>query len=134
VSLPYHHAVDLPGGPRSGPLPGHSRSAELVEVWKKTHDDVALEGPLKIGGYAWEEAICTDPIARAVSRAVKAAAAGQWDGPVSGDVSDWVLLADWYAGMDVQGWESATVHWVIQREDLAARRFDRAFTDVFWNP
>ncbi|NGO45413.1 DUF1963 domain-containing protein [Streptomyces ureilyticus] len=45
-----------------------------------------------------------------------------------------MLLADWQAGMDVQGWESATVHWVIQREDLAARRFDRAFTSVFWNP
>ncbi|MFC4469593.1 hypothetical protein ACFPH6_34685 [Streptomyces xiangluensis] len=74
------------------------------------------------------------PVADAVSGAVKAAEAGRWDGPVSDDVSDWVLLADWYAGMDVQGWESATVHWVIQREDLAARRFDRALTDVFWNP
>ncbi|MGW3980131.1 hypothetical protein [Streptomyces mirabilis] len=58
---------------------------------------------------------------------MKAAEAGWWGGPVSGDVSDWVLLADWHAGMDVQGWESATVHWVIQREDLAARCFDRAF-------
>lgn len=45
-----------------------------------------------------------------------------------------VLLADWHAGMDVQGWEGAAVHWVIQREELAARRFDRAFADVFWNP
>lgn len=27
----------------------------------------------------------------------------------------------------------ATVHWAIQREDLTARRFDRAFTSVFWN-
>ncbi|MEV2217050.1 DUF1963 domain-containing protein [Streptomyces sp. NPDC050997] len=134
VSLPYHHAVEFLGEPGSGPLPGHPRSEELVKVWKSTQDAIAPEGPLQIGGYAWEEAIYTDPIARAASRAVKAAEAGRWDGPVSSDVSDWVLLADWYAGMDVQGWESASVHWVIQREDLAARRFDRAFTDVFWNP
>ncbi|WP_461067665.1 DUF1963 domain-containing protein [Streptomyces pseudoechinosporeus] len=134
VSLPYHQAVELLGTPGSGPLPGHPRSEELVAVWESTHDDIAPEGPLQIGGYADEEAVYTDPVAVAVSRAMKAAEAGRWDGPVSGDVSDWVLLADWHAGMDVQGWESATVHWVIQREDLAARRFDRAFTSVFWNP
>ncbi|MGY1503391.1 DUF1963 domain-containing protein [Streptomyces sp. QTS52] len=134
VSLPYHHAVEYLDKPGSGPLPGHPRAEELVEVWENTHDVIAPEGPLQIGGYAWEEAIYTDPIAAAASSAVKAAEAGRWGGPVSGDVSDWVLLADWYAGVDVQGWESATVHWAIQREDLAARRFDRAFTSVFWNP
>ena len=65
---------------------------------------------------------------------VKAAEAGRWDGPVSAEVSYWLLLADWQAGMDVRGWECATVHWVIQRGDLAARRFDRTFTSVFCNP
>ncbi|MFD3622186.1 DUF1963 domain-containing protein [Streptomyces sp. NPDC058676] len=134
VSLPYHHAVELLGKPGSGPLPGHPCSEELVAVWASTHDDIAPEGPLQIGGYADEEAIYTDPVAVAVSRAMRAAEAGRWDGPVSDDVLDWVLLADWHAGMDVQGWESSTVHWVIQREDLAERRFDRAFTSVFWNP
>ncbi|MFJ2241283.1 DUF1963 domain-containing protein [Streptomyces sp. NPDC087859] len=134
VSLPHHHSVELPGPLVGGPLPAHPRSEELIAVWENTRDDVAPEGPLQIGGYADEEAIDTDPVAIAVSRAVKAAEAGEWDGPVSDDVSDWVLLADWQAGMDVQGWESATVHWVIQREDLVERRFDRAFTSVFWNP
>ncbi|WP_030667044.1 DUF1963 domain-containing protein [Streptomyces cellulosae] len=134
VSLPYHHAVELSGEPWSEPLPGHPRSEELVAVWESTHDDIAAKGPLQIGGYADEEAIHGDPVAAAVFHAVKAAELGRWDGPVSADVSDWVLLADWQAGMDVQGWESATVHWVIQREDLAARRFDRAYTGVFWNP
>ncbi|MDH6623814.1 hypothetical protein M2271_001606 [Streptomyces sp. LBL] len=134
VSLPYHHAVDLSQEPWSKPLPGHPRSEELVAVWESTHDDIAPGGSLQIGGYADEEAVYTDPVADAVPRAVKATEAGRWDGPVSDDVSDWVLLADWYAGADVQGWESATVHWVIQREDLTAQRFDRAFTDVFWNP
>ncbi|NGO14363.1 DUF1963 domain-containing protein, partial [Streptomyces sp. HC44] len=134
VSLPCHEAVELLDKPGSGPLPGHPRSEELVAVWESTRDAIAPEGPLQIGGYADEEAVYTDPVATAVSRAVKAADAGRWDGPVSDDVADWVLLADWLAGMDVQGWESATVHWVIQREDLAAQRFDRAFTSVFWNP
>ena len=134
MSLPYHHAVEFPGEPGSGPLPGHPRSEELVDVWKSTQDAIAPAGPLQIGGYADEDAVYADPIAVAVTRAVKAAEAGRWDGPVSGDVEDWVLLADWQAGVDVQGWESVTVHWVIQREDLAARRFDRAFTSVFWNP
>ncbi|MDQ1051210.1 DUF1963 domain-containing protein [Streptomyces sp. V4I2] len=134
VSLPCHEAVELPGRAGSGPLPGHPRSEELVEVWESTHDDIAPEGPLQIGGYADEEAVYYDPVAVAVSTAARAAETGRWDGPVSDDVSDWVLLADWHAGMDVQGWESATVHWVIQREDVAARRFDRAFTSVYWNP
>ncbi|MFI9569770.1 DUF1963 domain-containing protein [Streptomyces rishiriensis] len=134
VSLPYHHAVELPEKPWSEPLPGHPRSEELVAVWESAHDDIAPRGPLQIGGYADEEAVYTDPVANAVSRVVKAAEAGRWGAPVSDDVSDWVLLADWHAGMDVQGWEGATVHWVIQREELAARRFDRAFADVFWNP
>ncbi|MEU1163638.1 DUF1963 domain-containing protein [Streptomyces sp. NPDC005921] len=134
VSLPYHHTVELLGGPGNRPLPEHPRAEELVAVWESTRQDIAPEGPLRIGGYADEEAIETDPVATAVSWAVKAAAAGRWDGPVSADVSDWVLLADWQAGMDVEGWESATVHWVIQRDDLAARRFDRTFTSVFWNP
>ncbi|WP_328345200.1 hypothetical protein [Streptomyces violaceus] len=51
-------------------------------------------GPLQIGGYTREEAIYTDPVADAASHAVKAAEASRWDGPVPGDVSDWVLLAD----------------------------------------
>ncbi|GGK63317.1 hypothetical protein GCM10010094_25200 [Streptomyces flaveus] len=134
VSLPCHKSVIQPGMPWGGPIPGHPRCEELVAVWESTRADIAPAGPLQIGGYADEEAIDNDPIAYAVDRAVKAAEAGWGDGPVSGDVSDWVLLADWQAGMDVEGWESSTAHWVIQREDLAARRFDRAFTSVFWNP
>ncbi|MEV7141273.1 DUF1963 domain-containing protein [Streptomyces tauricus] len=134
VSLPYHHAVDSREKPGSGPLPGHPRAEELVAVWNRTREAVAPEGPLQIGGYANEEVVHTDPVARAVSRAVRAAEAGRWDGPVSDDAADWVLLADWQAGMDVQGWESSSVHWVIQRADLTARRFDRTFTEVFWNP
>ena len=57
---------------------------------------------------------------------------GNVDGEVSKDVSDWVLLADWHPG--IEGWEGATVHWAVQREDLAARQFDRVFVTRFWNP
>ncbi|MFE2418247.1 DUF1963 domain-containing protein [Streptomyces hokutonensis] len=122
VSLPYHHAVEYP------------RAGELVQVWNSTQDAITPQAPIQLGGYAWEEAVHTDPVAIAAYRAGKAAEAGHWPGPVSPDASDWLLLADWQAGMDVEGWESASVHWAIQREDLATGRFDRAFTSVFWNP
>ncbi|MFF4259727.1 hypothetical protein ACFY1L_52095 [Streptomyces sp. NPDC001663] len=42
---------------------------------------------------------------------------------MSAAVEDWVLLADW--DPDIDGRESATIHWAIRREDLAARRFGR---------
>ncbi|SEQ49489.1 DUF1963 domain-containing protein [Lentzea albida] len=134
VSLPNHHAFQVRGERTAGPIPGHPRSEDLVGVWQDTREAVNTEGSLQIGGYADEEAVYTDPLGNVVRRAVRAAEKGNWEGPVSDDVADWVLLADWYAGADVSGWESATVHWGIQRDDLAAGRFDRAFAQVFYNP
>lgn len=125
VSLPCHRYVEVPGE-WGGPLPGHPRSEELVEVWEDTRDQIAPEGSLQLGGYADEVDIENDPVAFAVKCAVEAG----WGG--SEDVADWVLLADWQ--MDVDDYESATVHWVIQREDLAARRFDRVFANFNENP
>ncbi|MEU6243138.1 DUF1963 domain-containing protein [Streptomyces sp. NPDC047024] len=132
VSLPYHRAVELTGEPWSEPLPGHPRAGELVEVWDEVRGDVASWGPLQLGGYASEEAVYTDPVAGVVLCAREEAKAGRWDGPVSDDVADWVLLADWSPG--IEGREGATVHWAIQRADLVARRFERTFTTVYWNP
>ena len=134
VSLPYHYWVEIPEEPRWVPLPGHPRSEELAAVWAETHDDVASSGQLQLGGYADQEAVDTDPVGRAVWCAAQEAAAGRWGGgePVSDDLADWVLLAEWNPWID--GLEGATVHWSIQRADLAARRFDRAFTTVFRNP
>ncbi|MDX3663545.1 DUF1963 domain-containing protein [Streptomyces sp. ID05-26A] len=135
VSLPNHHAFEVRGERRAGPIPGHPRAEALVDAWQDTREGIInADATLQIGGYADEEAVYTDPLGAVVSRARWAVEKGKWDGPVSDDVSDWVLLADWYAGADVSGWESATVHWGIQREDLAARRFDRAFAQVFYNP
>ncbi|MEN8652096.1 DUF1963 domain-containing protein [Streptomyces sp. 21So2-11] len=134
ISLPYHCAVELPERPYSAPLPGHPHSKELVQVWEDTRKDITTGGSLQIGGYASEEAIHLDPVQGVVSCAVRAAEAGHWGGGavVSDAVEDWVLLADWNPG--IAGMEGATVHWAIPREDLAARRFDRTFTTVFWNP
>ncbi|MEU3555817.1 hypothetical protein [Streptomyces fragilis] len=129
-SLPYHARVTLPGARDIVCIPGHPRAEELVEIW----NDIVLEGTLQIGGYSNEEVVYLDPVEDAVSAAVQAVKLGSWDGPASADPADWVLLADWFAGEDVVGWEGSTVHWVIQREDLAARRLDRAFANVFWNP
>ncbi|MER7930021.1 DUF1963 domain-containing protein [Streptomyces sp. NPDC096057] len=134
VSLPYHACVTLPGGQDTVCIPGHPRAEELVGVWEKTQGDIAPAGALQIGGYSDEEAVYLDPVEDAVSAAVQAVQAGRWGGPVSADPADWVLLADWFAGADVAGWEGSTVHWVIQREDLAARRLERAFASVYWNP
>ena len=131
VSLPCHGSTPLPN---ATPLPGHPRSEELVEIWEDTREAVASTGTLQIGGYADEVDIESDPVANAVPDAVQALRKAGVDGPISEDPADWVLLADWHAGWDVDGWESSTVHWIIQREDLAARRFDRAYTTIFWNP
>jgi hypothetical protein len=51
---------------------------------------------------------------------------------VSGAVEDWVLLAHW--NPDIRGREGADVQWGIQWADLEARRFDRTFSTVSWNP
>ena len=134
VSLPYHHAHRVRGERGAGPIPGHPRAEDLVEVWESTREAITADGTLQIGGYADEEAIYTDPLDAVVRRAVGAVAAGNSEGPVSDDPADWVLLADWHAGADVDGWESASVHWGIQRDDLTARRFDRTFAQVFYNP
>ncbi|MFJ4784876.1 DUF1963 domain-containing protein [Streptomyces sp. NPDC088794] len=134
VSLPYHCAVEIPESPYSRPLPGHPRSEDLVRVWDDTLDDIAGDGPLQLGGYSSEEAVYLDPVTTVVQCAVHTAQEGRWPGggTVSADVADWVLLADWNPGID--GIEGATVHWAIQREDLAAQRFDRTCATVFWNP
>ncbi|CAM5586366.1 DUF1963 domain-containing protein [Streptomyces canus] len=131
VSLPYHYWVEIPEEPRWVPLPGHPRSEELAAMWAETCDDIASSGRLRLGGYADQEAVDTDPVGTAMACALREAEAGRRE-PVSDDLADWVLLAEWDPWID--GLEGATVHWSIQCADLAARRFDRAVTTVFRNP
>jgi hypothetical protein len=112
-------------------LPGFPNADELVTVWRDTAD---RSGQLQVGGYADQEDSDPDPLERLAIRAAREAKLGRWgDGePVSGAVEDWVLLAHW--NPDISGREGADVQWGIQRADLEARRFDRTFSTVYWNP
>ncbi|MFE0811078.1 hypothetical protein ACFW34_26870 [Streptomyces sp. NPDC058848] len=44
------------------------------------------------------------------------------------DPDDWVLLAQWV------GFPMSILYWTITRQDLAARRFDRAAVQMHANP
>jgi hypothetical protein len=52
-------------------------------------------------------------------------------GKTSASAEDWALLAECH--VDRPG-ASASIFWGIQRDDLAAQRFDRAHVVVDWNP
>ncbi|MFI6408888.1 hypothetical protein [Streptomyces sp. NPDC050548] len=45
---------------------------------------------------------------------------------------EWVLLTQWDIGLD--GRQGSTLHWVVPRQDLAGRRFDRVHVSFYWNP
>jgi len=108
-------------------------SAGLIKLLRETVSDGNEWGILQIGGYAEEESIDSgDPLRSVVHGALEALEAGKIEGPVSADLADWVLLADWHT--DISTWHGATVHWGMQREDLVARRFDRVFATRYWNP
>ncbi|WP_199443758.1 DUF1963 domain-containing protein [Umezawaea beigongshangensis] len=132
VSLPHHHLVELAEAPWVESLPGHPHAEKLTSAWDRTPSSSDFRGSLQLGGYSAEEVVDVDPVTGVVSDALRASDAGKVDGPVSSDVADWVLLADWHT--DIEGWEGASVHWAVQRDDLAARRFDRVFVTCCWNP
>ncbi|GGP86880.1 DUF1963 domain-containing protein [Saccharothrix coeruleofusca] len=111
---------------------GYSISERLLKLWGENWEGTASWGMLQLGGYGTEAAIGGNPVSDVVFFAQKAMEDGHWEGPISTEVSDWVLLADWH--LDVTGLEGATMHWAIQRDDLAARRFDRTFASLYWNP
>ncbi|MFJ2575136.1 DUF1963 domain-containing protein [Streptomyces halstedii] len=133
VSLPCHTCVFPPGQQSMVDIPGHPFCYDLVEAWEETRHEVVRSREIQIGGYADEEAADVDPVDSAVRTALYAAEHGYWKWPVSDDPADWVLLADWYAS-GLRRREGATLHWVIQREDLIARRLERTFTTFAWNP
>ena len=132
MSLPYHHLATFPDEPTIRHLPGHPRAQELVAAWDASRRDVTIWGSLQLGGYSNQVAVDIDPVASAVPAALREVEMGRCDWPVSSDVEDWVLLADWH--LDITGLEGASVHWSIQREDLARQHFDRAITTMYWNP
>ncbi|MFG2785241.1 DUF1963 domain-containing protein [Streptomyces prunicolor] len=132
VSLPHHFLVRSPeSADDTVTLPGHPRGLDLVEAWEETCGDIVVDGPLHIGGYASHECTETDPVADAAEDAEEArrhrADAAELPAP-----EEWTLLAQWDIGLT--GREGSTLHWVIPRQDLAERRFDRAHVSFFWNP
>ena len=141
VNLPYHFTTAHPQPPYDDALPGHPRSWDLAEVWQEVSGDIVVDGPLHIGGYASHECTEMDPVVDAAQdaeqgRRFRLKQGSKTDRP--GDAvelpapEDWVLLAQWDIGL--RGREGATLHWVIPRQDLTGRRFDRAHLSCFWNP
>ncbi|WOX08266.1 DUF1963 domain-containing protein [Streptomyces sp. N50] len=112
-------------------LPGHPHAGELAETWEQTYGDIVVDGPLHIGGYASHECTETDPVLDAADEA-KDSRRFRGDTTELPAPEDWVLLAQWDIGLD--GREGSTLHWVIPRQDLTERRFDRAHVSFFWNP
>ena len=139
VSLPYHFLIPALEPPYDdAPLPGHPHAGELAESWLEASGDITVDGPLHIGGYAFHENTEADPVIAAAHDAVRwrrfrAAQSGEpGDGGDLPAPEDWVLLAQWDIGLN--GREGSTLHWVIPRQDLAERRFDRSHVSFFWNP
>ncbi|MGW7527966.1 DUF1963 domain-containing protein [Streptomyces sp. NPDC054783] len=133
VSLPYHHLTTSPEAPCSVPLPEYPRSKELADAWNAVSGGITIDGPLRIGGYASHECTETDPVVDAAKDAVQAVRAQEPGAaaklPAPGE---WVLLAQW--DIDLDGREGSTLHWVIPRQDLVERRFDRVHVSFSWNP
>ncbi|WP_030186879.1 DUF1963 domain-containing protein [Streptomyces sp. NRRL S-813] len=131
VSLPNHGSFIDPGPPRE--VKDYPYAGELIEAWMKVPGGHITHPGLQIGGYAEDEFGELDPAMEAGQMAAMQEDAGRR--PKSAAETrpeDWVLLAQWWHG--IQGLEMALFYWAIAREDLAARRFDRAFATMTWNP
>lgn len=137
VSLPSNAVKSVGGPPWEVPLAGFPHSEELGDVWRDKGGDVSLDGPLRIGGFAsYSDYGGCGAVEAAAGFAKQAERAGRRPdiGNTSGRVEDWVLLAEWSPPYMVEREPGATVYWAIQLDDLAARRFDRAYGAVDWNP
>lgn len=112
VSLPYVGVVSAPAPVYGMPMPGHPHSEELAEVWADQWGGATLV----LGGYGTDYNGC---IATEI-------AAG-----TSSNADDWVMLAEFNVYRSGGG---AAIFWAIRRDDLIARRFNRAKVLVDWNP
>ncbi|WP_431987097.1 DUF1963 domain-containing protein [Streptomyces griseoflavus] len=133
VSLPFHISVYDPGSPFGcKTLPEHPRARELCDVWTVLpHDDIHTG--VQLGGYAADENEVEDPSVAAGREAARAEERGERS-PAEPGVrpEDWVCLAQWEHSL--RGLEAAFYSWSISRQDLAARRFDRVYATMTWNP
>ncbi|MFF5345527.1 DUF1963 domain-containing protein [Streptomyces althioticus] len=133
VSLPAHATVHDPEDSYGcKPFPGHPHARELCDVWAMMPRGIIAHG-LQLGGYAWDENDVEDPSVAAGREAARRERRGERP-PADPDVrpEDWVCLAQWIHGLD--NLEAAFYSWSISRQDLAARRFDRVYATMTWNP
>ena len=83
---------------------------------------------LQIGGYPiianW------DPVEAARDATPARHDPGQDSAQRTEGADDWVLLATWQCGEDVEELDHGLVHWVIRRQDLAALRFNEVYVYV----
>jgi hypothetical protein len=115
----------------------HPYAAEPRELWVEVRREgleVIDYEHLQIGGYAFDYSGEYDPV---TSSAKQAEYWAERDGLRLGSAGptrpeDWMLLAELRA--DIPGWEDAIFYWSISRQDVAARRFDRAYVFVFFCP
>jgi hypothetical protein len=137
ISLPANAMESLSEHPWQQPLPGFPHSEDLGDVWRDKGGDVSPRGPLQIGGFPSYSDFGGQGAVEAVAAfAVAAEQAGARPsiGNTSSRIEDWVLLAEWAPPYMEEREPGAKVYWAIQRDDLAAWRFDRAFGAVHWNP
>ena len=134
--LRLRHGFSLPDHDSIIDTAQHPYARELREAWSEVRSgdlDLTKGTQLQIGGYATDEYGELDPVTMSAELAAEAETKGHRPG--SGEMTppeDWALLAQWIPGID--GLEGAFVHWAIRRQDVAARRFDRGYASMFFNP
>lgn len=128
VSLPFVGTVDAPAPAYLVPMPGHPHSEALAAVWSDQWGGATM----LLGGYGTD---CNGVDATEMAVLCAASDAKQdrrpGGGTPSSDRADWVLLLEFNVYRTGGG---AAMFWVIEREDLAAQRFERTQVLVDWNP
>jgi hypothetical protein len=123
VSLPFYgsqvKATDQ--GWRDEKVGWNSYGNEIQRTLMEVRGHYPPGGVVQVGGHAMQEVMDVNPVHQAALQADE-----------TGDLGDWLLLADWVP--DIEGSEGFYAHWAIRRQDLVARRFDRVAVDLFWNP
>ncbi|MGW1139623.1 DUF1963 domain-containing protein [Streptomyces zhihengii] len=111
--------VSFPGHDSIIDTEAHPHHKALREAWWSVESEDPHRGwsLLQIGGYAWDEYGEIDPVTQ---------------GEYGHDPEDPVLLAQWSPGVD--NLEGAEICWSGDRGDLAAGRFDRVVTAMFFAP
>ncbi|MGX1239922.1 hypothetical protein RKD46_001026 [Streptomyces pseudovenezuelae] len=142
---PVEHSRRGPYRPRELRTVWHQPSAQMPESfaldrWGAFPEDEQFEladelgdAWAHVGGYRppWALQIGGHPVSPQndpvhCARGPEEAGHAEPGGTAHGEgTDDWVLLATWRCGDDVTELDSGVAHWVIRRQDVAVRRFDR---------